>query len=78
MKTEFIPDINRNNFDDNHVNIKVWDDKEEVKENEILLRRESKKVVFKEYYFDISKHTQPMRKNTLSSNDQMSQASHIH
>ena len=52
---EFIPDIERNNFDNNHVNIKVWDDQEEVKENEILLRRESKKVVFKDYYFDISK-----------------------
>ena len=45
----------RNNFDDNHVNVKVWDDQEEVKENEILLRRESKKIVFQDYYFDISK-----------------------
>lgn len=50
----FIPDIKKNNWDNNHVNVKGWNDTEEVAESTELLRRASQRVVFETYYFDKS------------------------
>jgi hypothetical protein len=37
----FCPDIKKNNWDNNHVNVKGWNDEEEVAEHQELLRRAS-------------------------------------
>jgi hypothetical protein len=53
MVPTFIPDINKQNFDNIHVNLKGWNDSEEVAANQELLdRRTSKRIVFQDYYFD--------------------------
>ena len=53
MVPTFKPDIEKQNFDNTHVNLKGWNDGEEVAANQELLdRRQSKKLVFKDYYFD--------------------------
>jgi hypothetical protein len=53
MVPTFVPDIAKQNFDNNHVNLKGWNDGEEVAANQELLdRRASRKLVFKDYYFD--------------------------
>ena len=33
LKPTFIPDISKNNFDDNHVNVRGWNDTEEIAEH---------------------------------------------
>lgn len=63
MKTTFIPDISKNNFDDNHVNVRGWNDTEEIAEHQELLRRHSKKIVFESYYFDSNMLPPPTDKN---------------
>lgn len=52
MKPTYIPDKQKENFDDNHVNNKGWNDTEEVLEYSQILKRASQKEVFKQYYFD--------------------------
>ena len=52
MQSEFVPDINVDNFDTNHVNNQEWKDAEAVKEQEIQLRRDSVQQLFKGYYFN--------------------------
>lgn len=52
IKPSFVPDITLNNFDDNHVNKRAWNDTEDIQINEAILRRESQKAVFDNYYFD--------------------------
>lgn len=52
IKPTFIPDISLNNFDNTHVNLRAWNDTEEVQANEEILRRPSQREVFKLYYFD--------------------------
>ena len=41
MESPFIPNINVDNFDSNHVNNLEWKDAETVKESEEQLRRDS-------------------------------------
>ena len=43
MIPPFIPDISKNNWDDTHVNLTVWDDSEEIANQQILLRKAMKK-----------------------------------
>ena len=52
MQSEFVPDINVDNFDSNHVNNQEWKDAEAVKEQELQLRRDSVQQLFKGYYFN--------------------------
>ena len=52
MQSEFVPDINVDNFDTNHVNNQEWKDAEAVKEQEVQLRRDSVQQLFKGYYFN--------------------------
>lgn len=54
MKATFIPDLKKANFDHGHVNLKAWNDTEEIQEHEELLRRASQKIVFDNYYFNKS------------------------
>jgi hypothetical protein len=51
-------------FDNTHVNLRVWNDDQEVQEHSDLLRRASQKVVFEPYYFDISKMPRSDRNET--------------
>ena len=41
IKPSFCPDIRKDNFDNTHVNVKGWNDTEEVLEHGELLRRAS-------------------------------------
>lgn len=41
MKATFVPDLKKANFDHGHVNLKAWNDTEEIQEHEELLRRAS-------------------------------------
>ena len=59
IEPEFVPDQTQVNFDDNHVNHKAWNDQDEIAEHTEMLRRESQRVVFENYYFDKDK----MKKN---------------
>ena len=52
IKPTFVPDIKQQNFDNGHVNLKQWNDTDEVLEHSELLRRPSQKVVFETYYFN--------------------------
>lgn len=52
MKPSFVPDKLKNNYDDNHVNNRGWNDTEEVQEYQHILNRASQKAVFNAYYFD--------------------------
>jgi len=63
LKPSFMPDISKNNFDDNHVNVRGWNDTEEIAEHQELLRRNSKKIVFESYYFDSKLLPPPTDKN---------------
>ena len=63
MKPTFIPDISKNNWDDTHVNVRGWNDTEEIAEHQELLRRNSKKIVFESYYFDSNMKSPPTDKN---------------
>ena len=53
IKATYIPDIKKDNYDNNHVK-REWNDTEEVNEHQSMLRRPSKKEVFNSYYFDKS------------------------
>lgn len=63
IKPTYIPDQNKENFDDKHVK-RDWNDTEEVHEHQSMLRRPSKKEVFNSYYFD---KTKVVRKPTIQS-----------
>lgn len=52
IKPSYVPDKLKQNFDDNHVNNKGWNDTEEVQEYQHMLNRASQKEVFNAYYFD--------------------------
>ena len=52
MQSEFVPDINVDNFDTNHVNNQEWKDAEAVKSSELELKRDSVQELFKGYYFN--------------------------
>lgn len=52
IKPSFVPDIQQQNFDNTHVNLREWNDTEEININKEILRRPSQKEVFKNYYFD--------------------------
>ncbi len=52
LNSQFVPDINVDNFDGNHVNNQEWKDAEAVKESEAQLRRESVQQLFKGYYYN--------------------------
>tara|TARA_B110000285_G_C15000117_1_gene550994 strand:- start:326 stop:520 length:195 start_codon:yes stop_codon:yes gene_type:complete len=52
MKPTYIPDIEKQLFDNNHVNVKGWNDTEEINEQSENLKRNSMKIVFEAYYFD--------------------------
>ena len=52
MQSQYVPDINVDNFDTNHVNNQEWKDAEAVKESETQLRRNSVQELFKGYYFN--------------------------
>ena len=54
MRSPYVPDINVDNFDQNHVNNQEWKDADAVKESEAQLRRDSVQKLFETYYF--SKH----------------------
>ena len=56
--------MDQENFDNTHVNLRVWNDDQEVQEHSDLLRRASQKVVFEPYYFDISKMPRSDRNET--------------
>ena len=47
-----MPDLNKDNFDQNHVNNLEWKDADAVKESEAQLRRDSIQQLFKGYYFN--------------------------
>lgn len=63
IKSTYIPDIKKENYDNNHVK-REWNDTEEVNEHSTMLRRPSKKEVFNSYYFDKTKIREPTRMNT--------------
>ena len=44
LKASFVPDVQKENYDNNHVK-RTWNDTEEVNEHQSLLRRPSKKEV---------------------------------
>lgn len=46
MKSPFQINLERENFDFNHVNNKAWNDTEIVDKSSEILRRESQKVIF--------------------------------
>ena len=52
LKPTFVPNIEKKNFDDNHVNNRGWNDEDEIQEYQALLKRQSQKMVFESYYFD--------------------------
>ena len=47
-----MPSINEDNFDLKHVNNNDWKDADVVKENQLLLRRDSVQSLYKGYYYD--------------------------
>jgi hypothetical protein len=52
IKPQYVPNIQKQNFDSNHVNNKGWNDEEEIQEYQAILKRQSQKQVFNSYYFD--------------------------
>jgi len=58
IKAPFVPSATDDNFDLKHVNNNDWKDAEAVKENQLLLRRNSVQALFKGYYYD--KHNTQM------------------
>lgn len=52
----FIPSKQEDNFDLKHVNNNEWKDADLVKDNQLLLRRNSIQALFKGYYFDKNNH----------------------
>ena len=52
MQSPYVPDINVDNFDTNHVNNQEWKDAEAVRESETQLRRNSVQELFKGYYYN--------------------------
>ena len=52
MPAPFIPSPVEDNFDLNHVNKNEWKDADAVKENEMLLRRNSVQALFKGYFYN--------------------------
>ena len=51
-----MPSATDDNFDLKHVNNNDWKDAEAVKENALLLRRNSVQALFKGYYYDKNNH----------------------
>jgi hypothetical protein len=41
LKPTFVPNIEKKNFDDNHVNNGGWNDEDEIQEYQALLKRQS-------------------------------------
>jgi len=64
LLSSFKPNMDQENFDNTHVNLRVWNDDQEVQEHSDLLRRASQKVVFEPYYFDIGKMPRSDRNET--------------
>ncbi len=58
MKIEapFVPPGQEDNFDLKHVNNNDWKDADVVKENQMLLRRNSVQALYKGYYYDKNNH----------------------
>jgi hypothetical protein len=52
----FVPSNSEDNFDLKHVNNNDWKDADAVKENQVLLRRNSVQSLFKGYYYDKNNH----------------------
>ncbi len=52
LSSPYVPASNVDNFDLKHVNNTDWKDADIVKENQILLRRNSVQAAFKGYYYD--------------------------
>ena len=52
----FVPPAAEDNFDLKHVNNNDWKDADVVKENQVLLRRNSIQALFKGYYYDKHNH----------------------
>lgn len=69
MSPNFVPDIKRENFNDNHVNNIGWNDTEAVQFQQDILRRPSQKAVFGDYYFDKDQPVQMERTATLHNNE---------
>ena len=56
QSSPFVPPSGEDNFDLKHVNNNDWKDAEAVKENQLLLRRNSVQALFKGYYYDKNNH----------------------
>jgi hypothetical protein len=41
MEPKYVPDIKKDNYDNNHVNNKAWNDTEEINEHHEILKRAS-------------------------------------
>ena len=64
-----MPSSTEDNFDLKHVNNNDWKDAEAVKENQVLLRRNSVQNLFKGYYYDKHNHqlvTPSTKQNSIS------------
>ena len=68
MTAPFVPNIQNDNFDQNHVNNTEWKDAEVVKENALLLRRDSIQELFKGYYFSKNEMVTASTKATTGGN----------
>lgn len=56
MIAPYVPKQNEDNFDLKHVNNNDWKDADVVKDNQLLLRRNSIQNLFKGYYYDKNNH----------------------
>lgn len=79
IQAPFIPSATDDNFDLKHVNNNDWKDQDVVKENSLLLRRDSVQNLFKGYHYD-KFHTQlatPSTKQNTIQVDSISKSKEI-